>query len=303
MPHQLGQFPQASGMQRRTPSGHFHQDVRFHKIGPDRWDFAQVAALIMEVQIALGKNTTVFNKVKLLATQRMKRMGNPKAATSFASQGCNRESIRTSGHSAGPAQSPRAPAPPAGQTRNACPAPRAPARGAPAARPPPLRPARASSAALSCLALQHRHQRPHVPGVEPPPPHRLRPFRSTTSRRPSPVGGGSAAGRARTPVLDAGPTAARSSTVGVSFTSTNLVSGVRSRFFHHQKCEAPYSRSRQNAPTLCPLRACSEINFCHFRRAFLLRSRCVIGPASSPASHDATLPHTPARCASHTAHQ
>ncbi len=37
-------------------------------------------------------------------------------------------------------------------------------------------------------------------------------------------------------------------------------------------------------------------------RAFLLRSRCVIGPASSPASHDATLPHTPARCASHTAH-
>ena len=90
----LGQFPQASGMQRRTPAGYFHQDVRFHKIGPDRWDLAQVAALIMKIQIALDKNTTVFNKVKLLATQRMKRMGNPKAATSFAHQGCNRESIR-----------------------------------------------------------------------------------------------------------------------------------------------------------------------------------------------------------------
>ena len=39
-----------------------------------------------------------------------------------------------------------------------------------------------------------------------------------------------------------------------------------------------------------------------FRRAFLLRFGCVIGPASPPASHDATLPHTPARCASHIAH-
>ena len=51
-------------------------------------------------------------------------------------------------------------------------------------------------------------------------------------------------------------------------------------------------RSRQNPATLRPLRACSETNLCHFRRAFLLRSRCVIAPASSPASHNATLPHT-----------
>jgi len=80
---QLAQFQQASGMQRRTPSCHFHQDVLFHKIGPDPWDLAQVVAFIMKVQIALGKNTAVLNEVKLLATQRMKRMGNPKAATSF----------------------------------------------------------------------------------------------------------------------------------------------------------------------------------------------------------------------------
>ena len=80
---QLGQFQQASGMQRRTPSCHFHQDVLFHKIGPDPRDLAQMAAFIMKVQIALGKNTAVLNEVKLLATQWMKRMGNPKAATSF----------------------------------------------------------------------------------------------------------------------------------------------------------------------------------------------------------------------------
>jgi len=80
---QLGQFQQAAGVQARTSRCHFHQHVRFHKIGPNRWDHAQVAAFIMEVQIALGKNTPVLHQVKLLATERMKRMGNPKAATSF----------------------------------------------------------------------------------------------------------------------------------------------------------------------------------------------------------------------------
>ena len=80
---QLGQFQQAAGVQGRTSPCHFDQCVRFHKIGPDPWDLAQVVAFIMKVQIALGKNTAVLNEVKLLATQRMKRMGNPKAATSF----------------------------------------------------------------------------------------------------------------------------------------------------------------------------------------------------------------------------
>jgi hypothetical protein len=80
---QLGQFQQAAGVQGRTSPCHFHQYVRFHKIGPDRWDHAQVAAFIMEVQIALGKNTPVLDEVKLLATQRVKRMGDPNAAISF----------------------------------------------------------------------------------------------------------------------------------------------------------------------------------------------------------------------------
>ena len=65
---QLGQFQQASGMQGRTPPCHFHQGIPFHKIRPDRWDLAQVTTFIMEVQVALGKNTPMLNEIKLLAT-------------------------------------------------------------------------------------------------------------------------------------------------------------------------------------------------------------------------------------------
>src|ERR1019366_4529120 len=68
--------------------------------------------------------------------------------------------------SADPLRSPRAPAPPAGQTRSACPSPRSPARCAPAPSPGGIRPARANSAAPSCRALHHRHQRPHQLGVK-----------------------------------------------------------------------------------------------------------------------------------------
>src|SRR5579883_1541068 len=57
-------------------------------------------------------------------------------------------------------------------------------------------------------------------------------------------------------------------------------------------------RSRQNAATSCPLRACSEISPRHFWRAFLLRSCCVIGPASPPAGHNATHHLVRTRCAS-----
>ena len=61
-------------------------------------------------------------------------------------------------------------------------------------------------------------------------------------------------------------------------------------------------RSRQNAATSCPLRACSEISPRHFWRAFLLRSCCVIGPASPPAGHNATHHLVRTRCASRIAH-
>ena len=122
------------------------------------------------------------------------------------------------------------------------------------------------------------------------PTRKLRPFRSTTSTRPSPPGRESTAGRASIAALDAAPIPARSGTARVSFTSTNFVTGVsrgagsgpaaRSRFFHQKKWDARNSRSRQNAATLCPLRACAETNLCHCCRAFRLRSRSVIRPAS-----------------------
>jgi hypothetical protein len=87
---------------------------------------------------------------------------------------------------------------------------------------------------------------------------------------------------------------------GIAVACSRLLPPVR----RSEKCDArPTSRSRQNAATLCPLRPCSEINFCHFRRACLLRSRCVIAPASLPSRLQCyTPPHSPARCASHIAH-
>jgi hypothetical protein len=55
----------------------------------------------MEVQIAFGKNAPVLDEVKLLATQRVKRMGNPNAATSFCHSWCNREAIQGGGQRKG----------------------------------------------------------------------------------------------------------------------------------------------------------------------------------------------------------
>jgi hypothetical protein len=52
----------------------------------------------------------------------------------------------------------------------------------------------------------------------------------------------------------------------------------RSRFFHRKKYGAHRERWRQNAATLCPLRACPETGARHFVQAFLLRCRYVIAP-------------------------
>jgi hypothetical protein len=44
-----------------------------------------------------------------------------------------------------------------------------------------------------------------------------------------------------------------------------------SRFFHTKKYGRHKLRSRQNAFTVCPLRACSETSFRHFVHAFFER--------------------------------
>ena len=156
----------------------------------------------------------------------------------------------------------------------------------PEARPPPARclfvqrpqARQPSHAALSSTAASA----PTNAGSNPGPTRRLRPFLSTTSTRRS------------SPRIEA-PAA--------NFTSRNFAAPLApSRFFHQKKCDAHNLCSRQNAATVCPLRPCAETNLCHFRRACLLRSRCVIAPASPPTGHDATLPHRSARCASHIAY-
>ena len=181
----------------------------------------------------------------------------------------------------------------------------------PEARPRPARPVfvqrpqarQPPHAALSSTAASARTMR----GVESWPHPQTPPIPQYHFHPPIPGRRRVAAGRARTSALDAGPLARSARPGSVSLPRISRGAAVRpaarSRFFHQKKCDAHNSRSRQNAATLCPLRACSETNLCHFRRACLLRSRCVIAPASPPAGHDATLPHTPARCASHIAHQ
>ncbi len=55
-------------------------------------------------------------------------------------------------------------------------------------------------------------------------------------------------------------------------TSKNFVTALsRSRFFHTKKYGLHKARSRQNAVTSSPLRACSETSFRHFVHAFFVR--------------------------------
>src|SRR5882724_5896875 len=58
----------------------------------------------------------------------------------------------------------------------------------------------------------------------------------------------------------------------LSCTSRNFTAvSSRNRFFHAKKYGLHRLRSRQNAVTVCPLRACSEISRRHFVHAFFLR--------------------------------
>src|SRR5437899_1203198 len=60
--------------------------------------------------------------------------------------------------------------------------------------------------------------------------------------------------------------------VSLSCTSRNFTAvSSRNRFFHAKKYGLHRLRSRQNAVTVCPLRACSEISRRHFVHAFFLR--------------------------------
>src|SRR5580704_15301848 len=85
----------------------------------------------------------------------------------------------------------------------------------------------------------------------PRPTSRLRPFCNRISTRESPAAFGAAS---------------------VSCTSRNFTPvSSRNRFFHAKKYALHRLRSRQNAVTVCPLRACSEISLRHFVRAFFPR--------------------------------
>ncbi len=107
-------------------------------------------------------------------------------------------------------------------------------------------------AARSLRRLYYHQQRSHMFGIEPAGlTIRLRPFLSRISTLESPG------------VL--GPCPA-------TCTSRNFV-GVSSssRFFHTEKYGRHKSCSRQNAFTLCPLRACSDTSLRHFIQAFFER--------------------------------
>ncbi len=85
----------------------------------------------------------------------------------------------------------------------------------------------------------------------PRPTSRLRPFCNRISTRESPAAFGADS---------------------VSCTSRNFTAvSLRNRFFHAKKYGLHRPRSRQNAVTVCPLRACSEISLRHFVRAFFPR--------------------------------
>src|SRR5439155_1201863 len=85
----------------------------------------------------------------------------------------------------------------------------------------------------------------------PRPTSRLRPFCNRISTRESPAAFGADS---------------------VSCTSRNFTAvSLRNRFFHAKKYGLHRPCSRQNAVTVCPLRACSEISLRHFVRAFFPR--------------------------------
>src|SRR6266566_4988729 len=85
----------------------------------------------------------------------------------------------------------------------------------------------------------------------PRPTSRLRPFCNRISTRESPAAFGADS---------------------VSCTSRNFTAvSLRNRFFHAKKYGLHRPCSRQNAVTVCPLRACSEIRLRHFVRAFFPR--------------------------------
>lgn len=90
---QIGQFEQASCVQRRASRGQFHERISLHKICPDGWNLAQMAAVIMEIQITFGENKTVLYESKVSAVQRMKRVCDSNLAAFFSRIGCNSKVI------------------------------------------------------------------------------------------------------------------------------------------------------------------------------------------------------------------
>jgi hypothetical protein len=57
---QIGQFEQASGVQRRAPRSQFHERISLHKICPYRWNLAQMADVIVEIQVTFREDKTVL---------------------------------------------------------------------------------------------------------------------------------------------------------------------------------------------------------------------------------------------------
>ena len=102
--NQIGQIYKSSGMQRRTPTSQFHENIRFHKIRPDCGNLTQLAVFILKIHIALAVNAPVLHKLELFAFQGMERMGDPQPAAFFSRVGCNREVIETGNRKKDPAR-------------------------------------------------------------------------------------------------------------------------------------------------------------------------------------------------------
>jgi hypothetical protein len=107
--YQIGQLQQAADMQWRAACRHFHERVSLYKICPGRWNLAQMPIAIVKVHEALREDATVFNQIKLLATQGMERMRDPYPADFLARDGCNRRDIERHGRKAAAARAPSAP--------------------------------------------------------------------------------------------------------------------------------------------------------------------------------------------------
>src|SRR5215472_1520147 len=123
-----------------------------------------------------------------------------------------------------------------------------------------------------------------------PDPRSLRAIHRLQTRQPHHPVASAKASNARTwsasnpgPTIKLRPFGSRISTRGslglfsllATCTSTKGTGGsARHRFLWAKKYEVCKLRSRQNSATLCPLRACSWINFCHFTHVRFVR--CVI---------------------------